>query len=244
MRMHDLGEADRILTILTPGRGIVRATARGARKPKSKLGGHLDLLRHVTVSVREGRNLDSVQQAETVAGFRHLRSDLGRMSVGAYLAELAERFSVEGGSNPAAFSLLVRALGLLDQTNDLDLLSRWFEIRLLQINGFLPGVQTCVECGGELDQQDHVFSPARGGVVCPQCRAGGSDVLLPAGVASIKLLRFLLRSDWPAVEGMRVGPDDRRQVERILRDHLQYVLDRRVKSAAFMDEVRSWGGQR
>ncbi len=240
IRLQDLGEADRLFTILTPERGILRAVARSARKPKSRLGGHLDLLRHVSLSVREGRTLDNISQAETVSSFRKLRNSLARMSRGIYMAELAEKFSVEGGSNPVVFRLLVSGLAHLEEADQPDMLVRWYELCLLRLSGFQPGVSTCVECSGTLEQEEHVFSAERGGIVCPDCRAAGGDILLPAGVPAIKVLRHLSRSEWPAVDGLRVGSDDLHQVDRILREHMQYVMDRVVKSTAFMDEVRKW----
>ncbi|MBM3957625.1 MAG: DNA repair protein RecO [Gemmatimonadetes bacterium] len=246
LRHADIGEADRLLTLLTPDRGLVRATARGARRSTSKLGGHLDLLRHVSLSVHAGRTLDTVTQAETIESFPRLRECLDGMSRGLYLAELSERFSAEGASNFAVFRLLLRALGYLEARAGraegsrayADLLLRWFEVRLLHLSGFQPEFRDCVECGAELRPEDHVFSAERGGIVCPRCRAAGGDVLLPAGVAALKLLRHLGRADFPSISGLRMGEQEARQAERILRAHIGYVLDRAVRSATFMDQVR------
>jgi len=242
LRQHDLGEADRLLTFLTSGRGLLRATARGARKPTSKLGGHLDLLRHVTLSVYVGRTLDNVTQAETVNSFPGLRVDLDAMSRGMYVAELAERFSVEGGSSFALFRLLLETLGHLESTQAPELLLRWFEARLLALAGFQPGFRACVECGEELQQEDHVFSAERGGIVCPKCRSAGGDVLLPAGLPALRLLRHLGRTDFPSISALRLGAEETAQVRRILRTHTSYVLDRSVRSTAFMDEIRDNDG--
>ena len=246
LRHSDIGEADRLLTLLTPERGLVRATARGARRPTSKLGGHLDLLRHVILSVHVGRTLDTVTQAETINSFRRLRDDLDSMSRGLYLAELAERFSTEGAASHAVFRLLAETLGHLEARTagervgqaPADLLLRWFEVRLLALTGFQPGFHDCVECGGALQPEDHVFSAERGGIVCPDCRGAGGDVLLPASVPALKLLRHLGRTDFPSIAGLRLGQQEARQAERILRAHIAYVLDRAVRSTAFMDEVR------
>lgn len=272
LRQRDTGEADRLITLLTPDHGLVRAIARGARKTTSKIGGHLDLLRHVSLTVSEGRTFRAVGQVEGIESYRGLREDLGRTSRGIYMAELAERFSVEDAPNPSVFSLLAGALGLLEKTAEagsaqivilseaknpaqvrdpadsarshspaLDLLARWFEVRLLHLSGFLPRFSSCAECGGDLEQRDHVFSAERGGLLCPKCKtAGAGEQLLPAGVPAIKLLRHLARSDWPAVEGLRIPPGDIAQSERILRTHLRYVIDHKINSAAFMDEVRKW----
>ena len=95
LKQMPLGEADRILTILTPDVGKVRAVARGVRRAKSRLGGHLDLLNQVSVSLSKGRSLDAVNEAEAFRSFRVLREDLERVSKALYMAELADGFSVE-----------------------------------------------------------------------------------------------------------------------------------------------------
>ncbi|HCV27319.1 MAG TPA: DNA repair protein RecO [Dehalococcoidia bacterium] len=240
LRHSDLGEADRLLWLLTPERGVIRATARGARKPGSKLGGHIDLLFHVKLSIREGRELHGVSQADTIDAFRAMRTDIGRLSRALYIGELSLRVSVEDAPSHAVFRLLINSLGWLATTENEDTLVRWFTLRLLTITGFKPEFGACVECGDELEPADHVFSAERGGLLCPRCRSQGSDVLLPAGLGSIKVLRHLTRSDYPAIESLIIGAEERRQIERILRSHTNSVIDRDVRSSAFLDEVRDW----
>lgn len=240
VRASDFGEADRLITLLTPFSGLVRAVARGARKPKSRIGGNVDLLRHIRASLNEGRSLHSVSQVQSVSSLRGLHSGLEKMSTGLYMAELAERFSVEGGSNPALFNHLVHMLQILDSQLMHPLMSRWFEMQVLRINGFTPAVTECVDCGAELEPQGHVFSAERGGIVCPDCRAAEGDVLLPASLNTVKLLRHIARAQWEAVQPLQSGEDELRQVGRILKEHLHFVLDRSVRSTAFMDEVARW----
>ena len=240
VRAADFGEADRLVTLLTPFKGLVRAVARGARKPKSRIGGSADLLRHVKASLHEGRSLDGLSQVQSLDSFRSIRSDLSRMSTALYICELAERFSVEGGPNPPLFDHLLKTLRTLDAEQYRPLFSRWFEVRLLHLNGFLPVIGACVDCGTPLEPRDHVFSTARGGLVCPECRATESDVLLPASIGAIKLLRHMARSEWDRVRPLQAGDDEVRQASRILREHLHFVLDRNVRSTAFMDEVTSF----
>jgi DNA repair protein RecO (recombination protein O) len=240
LRHSDLGEADRLLWLLTPERGAIRATARGARKPGSKLGGHIDLLCHVKLSMREGRELHGVSQADTVDAFRAVRTDIGRLSRGLYIAELAHRVSVEDVPAPALFRLLINTLGWLTTTDNADTLVRWYSLRLLTITGFRPEFGGCVECGDELEPADHVFSAERGGFLCPNCRSQGSDVLHSASLGTIKVLRHLARSDFPAVDSLNIGTEERRQMERIIRSQINNVVDRGVRSSAFLDEVRNW----
>ena len=190
--------------------------------------------------MREGRELHSVSQADTVDAFRGVRTDIGRLSRGLYMAEIAQQVSVEEAPAQAVFRLLVNSLGWLATTESPDTLVRWYALRLLTLTGFRPELGACVECGDTLEPGDHVFSAERGGLLCPTCRAHGSDVLHPASLGAIKVLRHLARSDFPEVESLKIGGEERRQIERILRAHTVSVLNRNVRSAAFLDEVRDW----
>src|SRR5689334_3506872 len=95
LRHRRLGDADRIVTLLTPHRGKIDAVAKGALRPRSKLGGHLQPLTQVEVLLAHGRTLDIVTQAQMLDGFPQLHGDLDRLSTGMYLLELTDRMTVE-----------------------------------------------------------------------------------------------------------------------------------------------------
>ncbi|MBT4124988.1 MAG: DNA repair protein RecO [Chloroflexi bacterium] len=239
VRTSNLGEADRIITLVTPVHGIVRGVAKAARKPGSKVGGHLDLLKHVSVSIRETRTLHGLSQASTLNGFRGLRDDLDRFSRASYVSEMAERFSVENGANQPLFRLLLDALAALEETKNPEMVIHFFEMRLLQLSGFSPELSRCVETGVELEPANHLYSSDRGGLVNNEARPVGESALLPASLNTIKLLRFLSRTDISQAGAMKPAEDENRQLSRILRAQIHHVLDRGLRSEAFMDEVRS-----
>lgn len=241
LRHTDVGEADRIVAFLTPGRGVVRAIAKGARKPSSKLGGHLDLMRRVQVSISAGRGLALVSQAETLASYPGLQTNLRRMSQGLYLCELTERFAVEDAPAPEMFRALIDGLESLERSSAPALFPAWYEMRLLALSGFQPEIRQCADCGEELRPEPHTYAPARGGIVCTECRGSDSDPLIAASVPTVKLLRYLARSPWSAVEKLRVPDEQLRETQRILRAHIEYVIERSVRSARFLEEVSAWG---
>ena len=110
LRHRRLGDADRIVTLLTPGRGKVDAVAKGALRPRSKLAGHLEPAMHVDVLLAHGRNLDIVTQAQTVDAFPVLHEDLERLSTAIYLTDLTDRFTVEHAEVRSVFELLHASL--------------------------------------------------------------------------------------------------------------------------------------
>jgi DNA repair protein RecO (recombination protein O) len=144
LRRQDFGEADRLLTLYTPGLGKTRVLAKGVRKPTSRKAGHVELFTHSRLLIAKGRNLDIVTQADTIDSFLPLRAELARASCGYYVAELVDKFTEEREENGRLFDLLVRALAWLGEAEDTDLVLRYFELHLLDYVGYRPQLFQCV----------------------------------------------------------------------------------------------------
>ena len=114
LRSVDVREADRLITVLTPELGKLPVTVRGARKIKSRLGGHLDVFNHVSLTLALGHRFDVVTGAESLESFGALKSDLDRMATGLYLLELTDALLPEAAAHPAAYALLLDAMRWLN----------------------------------------------------------------------------------------------------------------------------------
>ena len=235
LRQYPLGEADRIVVILTPDRGKVRAVAKGVRRPRGKLRGHLDLTNVVDFSAAYGRNLDIVTEAMIRDDHPATRTDLARLSQAMYVCELADLFTEEGSPSRRLYDLVVAILNALDDAPpDLWLLIRWFEHRLLDATGFRPQLELCVECGDELQPADHVLDLAAGGVLCPDCRTLGYGRKIAVSQSAMRVLRHLRRARDAASVGAPKLPDKiREEVERVQSRYIRAIIERDVKSADF-----------
>lgn len=238
LRRTDVGEADRLVTVLTPERGKLRLLAKGARRPTSRKAGHLELFTHVHLLVAEGQSLDLITQAETVEAFRPLREDLLRAAHAYYVAELVDRFAPEELENRDLFHLFRDTLERLARTSNLPLTTRYFELHLLQVAGYQPQLYRCVRCGTLLEPVQNWFSPVDGGVCCPRCGEGQRD-LVPLTLPAFKVLRFLQSRPYEVVIPLRLSPQVMAEVEDILRRNLEYHLERRLESAALLKRLRT-----
>jgi len=237
LKTLDLGEADRILTLLTRHFGKVRVIAKGIRRPTSRLAGHAEPLAHATFQLARGRELDVLTGAEARTTYHAIREDLDRIAAGWYLAELADRFTADHAPAAPAFDLLERALGHLEAGHAPALVCRWWDLHLLDRTGFRPELATCARCSGALRETANGWSPYDGGVVCDTC-IDRSTVGMPAlSVRGLKSLRYLLASDFAGAALLRVDAALERELERHLRAFLQYVLDREIASSRLMDEL-------
>ncbi len=239
LKQTPIGDADRVLILLTPDMGKLRAVARGARKSKSKLGGHVEVLNHVRLSLAQGRNLDVVTQADTIHSFRQIKETLEALSKAIYMADLVNNFTAQESPNYAIYRLLWKSLHWLEERDIPPLTLRYFEMKLLFHSGYQPQLHQCVHCRSELMPSDHLFSSALGGIICPDCRVLSSQATTPVTLNTLKVIRHLQRREYPEVAQVKVSLSLAGELERIMRNYINYLLEREVKSVSFMSLVAS-----
>jgi DNA repair protein RecO (recombination protein O) len=235
----DLGEADRVLTLITPAGGKLKAIAKGIRKPTSRLGGSLEPFAELTVALARGRTFDVVTQVSVRHAWLRLRDSLESAATAWYLAELADRSLEERHAAEPLYALLRRAYELLDAGMAPGRVARWYEMHLLDELGMRPEVDRCVECDRVLAANERFrWVPALGGVVCERC-PGPSHERAGLGLEAVKLLKAYQRLDIEALAELRLSVAVEREVETALRDFVQGALEREARSLAFLDEVRA-----
>lgn len=235
----DLGEADRVLTLITPGGGKLKAIAKGIRRPTSRLGGSLEPFAELTVALARGRTFDVVTQVSVGHAWLRLRDDLESAATAWYLAELADRSLEERHAAEPLYALLRRAYELLDAGMAPGRVARWFEMHLLDELGVRPEVDRCVECDRVLESDERFrWVPPLGGIVCENCPGPPHD-RTGISLESLKLLKAYQRLDIEALAGLRLTAAVERESETALRDFVRHVLEREARSLAFLDEVRA-----
>ncbi len=237
IRKIKLGEADRILTLYTPHLGKIQAVAKGVRRPRSKLAGHLELLTHSLVSLARGRNLDTIIGSQTINSFLLLKSDLQLTSYALYATELVEQFTADHIENYPLFRLLLETLERLYQTGNKELVLRYFELHLLNEVGYRPQLQQCVSCHMPLEPTINSFCSSAGGVLCPSCSQSQPSTC-PLSVNCLKVLRVFQNSDYNTASKLKINPQLSHEIEQVMRDYLKYLLEREIKSVSWLDTLR------
>jgi len=238
LRRLDYGEADRIVTLLTREYGKLAAIAKGARRGKSKVSGSLDLFERSNMMLAKGRNLDVVAQVERRGDARHISGDLQRTAYACLVAEVVDKVLEDRHPVDEIFDLVVRTLG------DLNVVERspradaaWFLMRILDVLGYLPQLQSCAGCGVDLPEAAGWFSPLLGGVLCARCgdhQQAGS----PVSVNGLKVLRLMAAGQAELYDRLRLRSDLLREIEQALEAQLEYHLDRHLKSLDFIRGIR------
>ncbi len=231
LRTHKLGEADRIITLLTRQHGRVRAVAKGVRRTTSRWGARLEPFTHVDLQLAEGRSLDVVTQAESLDPFAaRLGDDYDRYTAGTVMLETAERLVTEE-KQPAVqqFLLLVGGLrAMAGGEHPPGQVLDSYLLRSLAVAGYAPSFDHCARCG-EVGPH-RWFSPSAGGVLCARCRVPGAAGPAPG---TIDVLGALLAGDWPVVHA--ADPRHLKEASGLVAAYLAWHLERGLRSLAYVE---------
>ena len=232
LRTQKLGEADRIVTLLTRGLGKVRVVGKGVRRTKSRFGARLEPAMMVDVQCYEGRSLDTVTQAECVASWGDvLARDYTTWTAATAMLETADRLTEEREPSLQQYLLLAGGLRSMAEANhDPGLVLDAYLLRALAIAGWAPSFRDCVRCGASGPHR--AFNLAAGGTVCPVCRPPGSAAPAPETLA---LLAALLAGDWDVADASEVR--HRREASGLATAFLQWHLERGVRSLRLVERV-------
>jgi DNA repair protein RecO (recombination protein O) len=224
LRTHKLGEADRIVTLLTKQHGKVRAVAKGVRRTASKFGSRLEPFMVADVQLYEGRTLDVVTQAESIGAYgAAIAADYARYTAANAMVETADRLTEDEGSLQQ-YILLVGALRSLSRgEHGPPLTLDSYLLRALSVAGWAPTFVDCARCGATGPHSAAVVQ--LGGVVCDDCAPQGAPRLDPA---TLSLLGALLSGDWASAEA--ASARTRSQASGVVAAYVQWHLERGLRS--------------
>lgn len=230
LRTYRLGESDRIVVLMTQARGKVRGVAKGVRKTKSRFGGRLEPMSHVSLLMYEGRGeLDIVSQAETLDHFRPIRDDLDRFGRATTILEAVDQVGQEGESNIRLYQMLVGALRAL-AARDAPVLVGAFLWKLLALEGTHPVLDACAVCGTpETDGDLVAFDMAEGGALCRSCRRGS-----PITPEALMTMRAILGGGLNTALDLPSSPVTH-EVEHLAARAMEQHIERRLKSLHLLD---------
>ncbi|MEE1651010.1 DNA repair protein RecO [Brachybacterium sp. J144] len=231
LRTHPLGEADRIITLLTRRHGKVRAVAKGVRRTGSRFGARLEPFTLVDLQLHAGKSLHTVTQAVTLEAFAGpITADYDRYTAASAMLETTDRLTDEAvDPSQRGFLMLVGALrsmgeGRIPPALVLDA----FLLRTLALSGWAPELRVCATCGAP--GPHHALDVRAGGLVCTPCRRPGAVAVRQAAVEH---LIFLLAGDWENV--LAAEPTIQQEAGRLIADTITWHLERSVRSLHYVD---------
>ncbi len=230
LRTWKLGEADRIVVLMTREHGKVRAVAKGVRKTASKFGSRLEPTSHVALQLHRGRELDVITQVERIDTLRNLREDLDRVGRAVAMLEAVDQLAQEREPDARLYEMLRGALGSLEElagSAGVALVPAFF-LKVLAHEGFRPEVAVCVECGTDDDLV--AFDLEAGGVLCQTHRVGTA--------ISAEVLDLLQRTLDGRVASVLAEPESAavHELDVLATRALEHHLERRLRTMPTLEQ--------
>ncbi len=242
----DFGESDRILAFCTKEFGKVKGIAKGARRSRKRFVGRLEPASCIKLFFHysEKSELVRVEDAALIHGFDNLRGDVESFTSACYLLELTGAFTRPGFSLPEVFNLLSNFLSFMDRGGDTTLLSRFYEVKLLSILGYMPGLEHCVSCGGAVAGPEKGgklrFCARSGGLLCYDCLGrltGEGSMGLSVGTS--KFIQAAQRMAVDKLDRLRPGPSFISEAGPILDSFIKIRLGHGLKTKSFMEQMKN-----
>ncbi len=230
------GEADLIVTYLTPDKGITRGFAKSPRKTKSRFGSSLEPLTHAKVSLMgKEQSMPTITQSDIINSFHDIRESYRDFVNVSKLVEIMVSLIPAHLPQRKMFSYFLSILQFIQSMNEeaKDALHLISQIRLLAIIGYAPKLNGCGRCGAEsLD-----FYPDSGTTLCRKCALQPGHESKPFIRVNNKVVHFYAHSiEWPIAISNRLKPhtDTISELTAILDHHLNYLLSKKLHSSKFL----------
>ena len=224
LRTHKLGEADRIVTMLSRRHGKLRAVAKGVRRTSSRFGARLEPFMVADVLLYEGRSLDIVQQAESLGSYgAEIAVHYERFTSANAMVEAADRLN-EAEATPQQYLLLVGGLRALARGEHVarSILDSYL-LRAMALSGWAPGLGDCARCGSSGPHD--TFVAQLGGMTCRDCApVGAARVDVPTSA----LLIALMQGEWDVVDA--ASAPTRGSASGLIAAYTQWHLERGIRS--------------
>ena len=230
--VHNWGDADKIVTLFTRERGLIRAAAFGARRPKSPLAAGLQMFNEIEAELTEGQRLDTVRTASLLHHPKKLSEDLAAMSYGSFVAEVVREFLPEKQPEPTIYTLLGKVFAAFE-TRNARIVALMAAYQLMEHTGLQLSYERCAHCG-KLLEGDAFFSEQAGGALCAEDRAVDA-VPYPAPLR--EFLARIFAYDWRPDASSTVTRDNLLAAEQMLIGYLQRLLGHPLKSLVFIHQL-------
>lgn len=234
LRSINYGESNKIITLLTKERGKIGVMARGAKKPRSPLHSGSQLLTHGHYLFQKNKGLGTLYQAETIEGFRYIKSDLVAMSHAAYMLEMVDKLIEENLPSPSLFNWLLKLFELIEEKRPPEVVKLVFELRMLHFAGIQPELNGCASCGSQ--HGPFSFSFGLGGLLCSECK--GQDLAaVPLPDPVTRLFYLFQKIDPNQIGNITLKQETIQLMTHILDHYFEQYSGLRLKTKQFLKQL-------
>ncbi len=243
LKSYSISEADKIMLMYSKDKGLIKGIAKGIKKPKSKLGGRMELLVANKMMLNKGRNLDTICQAEALNTFLNLRCDMTKLFYAMYCCEIVTNFGIENDPNSEQiYNLFYSFLEHISQAKTKELVMLFvlkFQLKIMNIAGYSLELDNCVKCLKEPESDSIYFSVEQGGILCENCAKDISKkVKIPFKIK--EFLSVLLKEDFssPTKYDNLVTEKICDVCINLLKNYIEYYSPKKFKTSQILESIK------
>jgi DNA repair protein RecO (recombination protein O) len=236
LKKQDYRESDRLFIIYTDELGKIEAVAKGVKKIKSKMAGHLDLFFEIDFMVALGKTYYQIAGADIRKNFNNMKKDLAKTVLGSFCLEIVDNFVKPGHPDYKIYRLLREFLNVLNNSDKKNFLEnyallKFFIIKLMSLLGWEPELYNCLKCKNKIMPNGNFFDAGRGGLVCGKCGRDG----FPISAAGIKILRFVLKKESGDFTAIKISKKQLKETSAIIDYFMKAHGDSKPKSGLWIN---------
>ena len=237
LKKQDFRESDSFISAYTCDFGKIEAVARGVKKSKSKLSGHLDYFSIIDLMVARGKNFNHISGAVSIKKFLNIRKNLQKINLVFYCLEITDYFIKTGKKDEKIFLLLSRLLMISDKNPHIERLkfiTHCYILKLLNILGYKPELYFCLKCRQKITPNNNFFSAQAGGIFCAKCKKNREKDVFEISNSAIKLLRVILQKDLLNLVKTKLSKNLFTETIKVIDKFINFRLDKNIKSRIFL----------
>lgn len=195
IKENNVGEQDRLVTLLTEKAGVIRAFARGARSVKSKSLSATRLFCYSSMSIWASADKYVIREAEPIEVFFELRDDIEKIALAQFFSQACMELAPQEERAEDYLKLVLNCLHFLAKgTRPQEQIKSIFELRILTLSGYMPALEGCAKCGAQETEQ-MCFDPCSGEIFCSECSSAGERI----SISVLSAMRYIVYSDFKKV---------------------------------------------
>ncbi len=235
-RCTNYKDSDIIFTLLSEENGVQNFIGRGAKKPSSRLSGHIEPINYVEIYYSSNSSLAPVSQIQPINSFIKVKSDYNLLMKSQYLVELSEKFFSDETNNKSQLDRLLKTIDELTNTSHPELVILVYEYELLKSHGFGLSIFDCINCSKTLNRESHYFSINNSGFYCKDClgEANSSEELIKFSIESQVVFRSIERRNYTAISQLDLDNISIKSLSEILKKSISNVLGVQLKTSRFL----------
>lgn len=238
---QDIGEKDRLVTVLTREKGIIRAFVKNCKSLKSSKGTATRLLCYSRLSVFFGRDTYIIDDAVCKEMFINLRNDIINMSLAQYFCEIALYFSPQETNAESYLKLMLNALYLLSNNKRLlPVIKSAVEFRIMSYSGYMPNLVSCSECNC-YENEIMYFLPRSGKLICKDCISSNREYKIALDMSVVTAMRYCIYAEPKKMFNFKLPQSKLKLLEKCSEEYIMYITEHKFKTLDFYKNINNYG---